>query len=294
MNEAITHPNGGGWFHDNTTNGGEIGDQCNFVYGPSIGSTPTGTYTELINGNPYSGQQKWSNATSSCVTNHGAVAPMAAFTDSPSSPNALDTVSFDGTSSHSNDTGGSTVSYIWDFGDGATGSGATPTHSYAQSRTYTVKLTVEDSAGMTAFTTQGVVAVTRATTLAYAGATSGDYTDAVTLSGTLTDTISAPGIGNEQVMFTLGAEGCSATTDPSGNASCPVTPTDVPGSYTASASFGGDLVYTASSASSSFTLTQEKSALTYTGAATSHYHDPVTVAAQLTSRTAAAAISGAS
>jgi PKD repeat protein len=292
MNEAITNPNGGGWFSDTTTNGGEIGDQCNFIYGASIGHTPTGTYNELINGNPYSAQQEWSNATSSCVTNFGAVAPTAAFTDSPSSPKALDTVSFDGTSSHSNDTGGSIVSYSWDFGDGATGSGATPTHSYAQAGPYTVKLTVEDSAGMTDSTTHGVDVVARATTLTYTGATSGDYNDPVTLSGTLTDTVSTNGIANEQVMFTLGTESCSAMTLSSGDASCSVTPTDDPGSYTAGASFGGDPTYAANGGSSPFTLSQEETALTYTGATTSHYHDPVTVAAQLTDPVGGAAISG--
>jgi hypothetical protein len=62
MNEAITNPTGGGWFDESTTNGGEIGDQCNFVYGESIGTTGSGEYDELINGDPYSVQQEWSNA----------------------------------------------------------------------------------------------------------------------------------------------------------------------------------------------------------------------------------------
>ncbi|MDQ6807764.1 MAG: hypothetical protein M3065_23070 [Actinomycetota bacterium] len=57
MNESITDPlpysaGTGGWWDANTTNGGEIGDQCNFIFGDSLGSTPTGTYEQLINGNP--------------------------------------------------------------------------------------------------------------------------------------------------------------------------------------------------------------------------------------------------
>ena len=39
-------------------------------------------------------------------------------------------------------TGGS---YSWDFGDGSTGSGVTPTHAYGAARTYTVNLTVTNS-----------------------------------------------------------------------------------------------------------------------------------------------------
>lgn len=39
------------------------------------------------------------------------------------------------------------VSYVWDFGDGTTGTGKTTTHTYPNPGTYTVKLTVTDAAG---------------------------------------------------------------------------------------------------------------------------------------------------
>ena len=54
-------------------------------------------------------------------------------------------VTFDGTGS--NDPDGSIVAYSWDFGDGMTGSGATPTHSYTADGNYVVTLTVTDDAG---------------------------------------------------------------------------------------------------------------------------------------------------
>jgi hypothetical protein len=42
------------------------------------------------------------------------------------------------------------ASYTWNFGDGSTGTGAAPTHTYSSEGTYTVNLTVTDMAGNTA------------------------------------------------------------------------------------------------------------------------------------------------
>jgi hypothetical protein len=41
------------------------------------------------------------------------------------------------------------VSYLWDFGDGSTGTGKTATHTYSSAGTYAAKLTVQDAAGNT-------------------------------------------------------------------------------------------------------------------------------------------------
>ena len=43
--------------------------------------------------------------------------------------------------------GAGTATYIWDFGDGSTGSGVTTSHTYTSNGVYTVILTVTDSAG---------------------------------------------------------------------------------------------------------------------------------------------------
>jgi PKD repeat protein len=61
-------------------------------------------------------------------------------------------VTFAGTGS--SDVDGSIVSYAWDFGDGTTGSGVSPTHTYAAAGTFTVSLTVTDDGGATDVATQ--------------------------------------------------------------------------------------------------------------------------------------------
>jgi RHS repeat-associated protein len=61
--------------------------------------------------------------------------------------------------SRSTDPGDVITAYAWDFGDGSTGAGATPTHTYADAGLYTVRLTVTDLDGATgtATTTATVV-----------------------------------------------------------------------------------------------------------------------------------------
>ena len=54
-------------------------------------------------------------------------------------------VSFD--TSASSDPDGTIVSYEWDFGDGTTGTGPTPSHSYATDGVYAVTLTLTDEDG---------------------------------------------------------------------------------------------------------------------------------------------------
>jgi PKD repeat protein len=56
-------------------------------------------------------------------------------------------VTFDG--SGSNDPDGTIVSYMWNFGDGNTGMGVNPAHTYADAVIYTVTLTVTDDGGAT-------------------------------------------------------------------------------------------------------------------------------------------------
>ncbi len=87
------------------------------------------------------------------VLNVSTAAPTASFT---SSVDRL-AVSFNGSASVDPD--GSIASYSWNFGDSTSGTGATPTHTYAAAGTYPVTLTVTDNMGAQGSTTANVTAV---------------------------------------------------------------------------------------------------------------------------------------
>ncbi len=119
----------------------------NFGDGMS-GNGPTPTHTYAAAGNYTATLTVTDNCgvTSSCevsvtVTQPDNQPPVC----DPGGPYAGPTntpIQFDGSNSHDPD--GTIVTYEWDFGDGATGSGPTPTHAYAQTGIYTVRLCVTD------------------------------------------------------------------------------------------------------------------------------------------------------
>lgn len=107
------------------------------------GGVPSGTPV-LVDGGDWRGQAVFLYAG---VPN---TPPTATFTSSCTQL----ACSFDG--SGSSDPDGTITSYAWDFGDGSTGSGATPQHTYASAGTYTVKLTVTDDDAGTGTVSQQV------------------------------------------------------------------------------------------------------------------------------------------
>jgi PKD repeat protein len=80
--------------------------------------------------------------------------PVASFTVDPTTGVASTVFRFNGTSSHDQD--GSIIRYQWEFGDGATAEGATPTHKFNTSGNFNVKLIVTDSDQATGFLAKGL------------------------------------------------------------------------------------------------------------------------------------------
>ena len=112
------------------------------------------------------------DTTTRAVTTTANVAPTAAFTSTVDGP----TVAVD--ASTSSDTDGTVASYVWDFGDGASGTGRTASHTYAAVGDYAVKLTVTDDGAATGSVTRTVTALpdNQKPVASFASATGGDFT----------------------------------------------------------------------------------------------------------------------
>ncbi|WP_051476654.1 PKD domain-containing protein [Arthrobacter sp. Br18] len=118
------------------------------------GLAPSSTHTYRIFATDPFGNEVRSETVSVTVMAGTAenAAPVARFTEAVSALSA----SFDG--SASTDADGTIASYVWDFGDGTTGTGVEASRTYATAGTYTVKLTVTDDRGAV-HTTSKVITV---------------------------------------------------------------------------------------------------------------------------------------
>src|SRR5436190_1604645 len=112
---------------------------------PTTGATPASRAVSCIVeiSSPASTTAAISLATS-CKTRSSASpsTPVAAAAANPSSGLPPLTVAF--SSAGSSDPEGATLTYAWDFGDGATSTQANPTHTYPTAGPYVVKLTISD------------------------------------------------------------------------------------------------------------------------------------------------------
>ena len=107
-------------------------------------------------------------------------------------------VTFDG--SASSDPDGDALTYAWDFGDGATGSGVKPTHSYADNGPYSVTLTVSDTHGATSAPGTTTAAIANTPPTVNAG---GSQTAKAGSPFTLSATFSDPGVKDSPWSYAI-------------------------------------------------------------------------------------------
>jgi PKD repeat protein len=146
-------------FGDGTSASGATASAPSHLYGASGTYHVSLTVTDNSNGTDTETQD---------VTVQAAnVKPTAAFTSNVTGAD----VTFDGSGSHDSD--GTVQSYSWDFGDGNTGSGASPTiaHTYTSSGTFHVALTVTDDRGGTDSVTHDVTVATQPPHAAFTSST---------------------------------------------------------------------------------------------------------------------------
>lgn len=135
-------------FRDGTGTGVRTAIKSNFWTLPTATMTdtgvPAGSHLYQVRITDPFGNTLWSPQSNTVTVTTGTNAPpTAAFT---ATPNGL-SVAVDG--SASTDPDGTIQTYAWKFGDNATATGRTASHTYAVSGTYTITLTVTDNAGAT-------------------------------------------------------------------------------------------------------------------------------------------------
>ena len=130
---------------------------------------------------------------------------VAAFTDACTGLSC----SFDGSSSTA--PGASLTAFAWDFGDGTTGAGVTPTHMFAVPGTYPVVLSVTDSTGDVTSVTQSVVVTAVAPAISFVGANS-------TSANATTETVTVPAAvaAGDGLLLVATSAVATAQTAPSG------------------------------------------------------------------------------
>ncbi len=134
---------------------------------------------------------------------------------------------------------------------------------------YSVVASFAGNAQWSAVTTSTPFTINREDTkLTYTGDTTQDYHDQATMSATLTDATDGLPIAGKFLTFTLGVgDTCTTSlpTDAFGNASCFITPNQVPGPTPLVTSFAGDTFFQPASITTSFIIKKEETTTKYTG-----------------------------
>jgi PKD repeat protein len=125
---------------------------------PSHSYAAAGTYTVSLTVTDTRDTSSVVATTTATVSDPPNAAPVAS-AGGPYSGTAGAATAFDGSGSSDPD-GDLPLTYAWNFGDGGTSAGVSPSHTYAAPGTYTVTLTVRDARGLasTAASTSAVIA----------------------------------------------------------------------------------------------------------------------------------------
>ncbi len=134
-------------------------------------------------------------------------------------------VAFDGTGS--SDPDGTIASYAWNFGDGSSGSGPTPSHTYTAVGSYTVSLTVTDNLGATS-TCSAAASIAEAGNLPPACDAGGPYT------GTVDVAVAFDGTGSNDPDGTIASYTWNFGDGSSGSGPTPSHTYTAAGAYTVS------------------------------------------------------------
>ncbi len=146
---------------------------------PSHTYTQAGTYTVTLTVTNTDG------ATASATTTATVSAVLSAVLNGPYSGNVSQVISFSGAGSTG--PGNDTLTYAWNFGDGATTSGSTVTHAYTAAGTFAVSLTVTDTVTSSTASTTASAVITQPLSVAVTSPTQGALfnTSTVNVSGTV-------------------------------------------------------------------------------------------------------------
>jgi Flp pilus assembly secretin CpaC len=185
--EAATDPLLNAWFD---ANGLEIGDKCNGVtpdeeedgigydknaFLPTLGGSAGSDdlFNQSIATGSYYLQSEWDNAAKACLMKPLALSA-AEFTPTSASTIVGSAVNFNGSAT---DPYGK-LGFAWTFGDGGTGTGSSPSHTYAAPGEYTVRMTPKDAlTGSTVAPVEHTVTVSKSPqTITFTSATPGSAT----------------------------------------------------------------------------------------------------------------------